>query len=449
MRQETQAFTAPCPGVHGNPETGRRIRRAGMALKLGAMAALAAVLAACGSDGGGGRGNLDAETQTASLSATAIDASVAQQPGFAQLIGGPSKCGVTQHKLSYDSVDPRGDGARASAGLLIPTGCPGPYPVLVYHHGTTVLRSFTMSDPQNGEAGLQMAMFAAQGYVVVMPDYLGYGDSDLGYHPYLQAENTAEVSIDALRAAKTALQKRGVTTSGKLFLSGYSQGGHAAMATHRAIERDHAGEFTITASVPMAGPYALEDTFVAGIANPGQGASVFTAFAFTGFQKTWGDIYARPEDAFQAPWVTGIENLLPGTLSFSQLITTGKLPLATTGPGGLLTDAFVAAFNDPNAPIRRRLAQNSLLDWTPKAPMALCAGARDPVVTFQNVVWATTFFASRGVQVTPVDVEQIPAFQPVIEAQVSEAPDLSTYHGAIVPPLCMSVAKNQFFDPLK
>ena len=30
------------------------------------------------------------------------------------------------------------------------------------------------SDPANAEMGLQLAMFAAQGYVVVMPDYHGY-----------------------------------------------------------------------------------------------------------------------------------------------------------------------------------------------------------------------------------------------------------------------------------
>ncbi len=399
--------------------------------------------------GAGGRGSLDAETQTAALSAAQVDATVAQLPGLAQLIGGPSKCGVTQHKLVYDSIDPKGNGARASAGLLVPTGCAGPHPVLLYHHGTTVFRSFTMSDPQNGEAGLQLTMFAAQGYVVVMPDYLGYGDSDLGYHPYLQAENTAAVSIDALRAAREALRKQGVTTSSKLFLSGYSQGGHSAMATHRMMERDHASEFTITASVPMAGPYALEDTFVAGIATPGQGASVFTAFAFTSYQRTWGDLYAKPEDAFRAPWVTGIENLLPGVLNFTELYTTGKLPLATTGENGLLTDAFAASFSDPDSPVRRRLAQNSLLDWAPKAPMTLCSGARDPVVTYQNALWAVEYFAGRGAQVGTVDVELIPAFQPSIAAQVAAAPDLSTYHGGIVPPLCLAVAKNQVFDPLK
>lgn len=424
-------------------------QRATRAIRIGAITALAAALAACGGGGSdGGRGALDESTRTAALTRTQIDTSIAQLPGLAQLIGAPSQCDVSQHKLVYESVDPKGESARASAGLLVPSGCPGPYPVVLYHHGTTVLRAFTMSDPQNSEASLQAAMFAAQGYVVVMPDYLGYGESDLGYHPYLQAENTAEVSIDALRAGHEALRRLGVATSGSLFLTGYSQGGHSTMATHRAIERDHVGEFTVTASAPMSGPYALEQTFVAGISvQPGQGASVFAPFTITGYQKTYGDLYSRPEEVFQAPWVSGITDLLPGTLGFTELYTTGKLPVAISGPGGLLTDSFVASFASPDNAFRKRLRDNDVFEWTPKAPVLLCAGSRDPVVTFQNVTTATAAFASRGVQVTPVDVEQVPAFQPVIAQQVAAAPDLSTYHGGIVPPLCLSIVKNQLFDP--
>jgi len=444
-------FERPAPSAGG---LGVRIAGAalgGRLLRAGTPLALAAALAACGGGSDGdNRGSVDSVTQTAALSRAVIDASVAANPGFVQLIGAASQCDVTQHKLVYDSIDPRGDGARASAGLYIPSGCPGPYPVLVYHHGTTVDEGFTMSSPQNGEAGLQLAMFAAQGYVVVMPDYHGYGDSTLGWHPYLHADNTAQVSIDALRAARTVLSRNGVATSGRLFLAGYSQGGHAAMATHRAMERDHAGEFTVTAAVPMSGPYALEETFVDGIASPGQGASVFTAMTFTGYQKAYGDLYAKPEDMFQAPWVTGIEDLLPGALGFTELYTTGKLPLATSGPGGLLTEAFVTAFSgNPDFPARKRLRENGLLDWKPAAPVALCGGSRDPTVPFKNVITATGYFGSQGVQVTPVDVEQVPAFQPAIAAQVAAAPDLSTYHGGIVPPLCVSFAKNQFFDPRK
>lgn len=55
--------------------------------------------------------------------------------------------------------------------------------------------------------------------------------------------------------------------------------------------------------------------------------------------------------------------------------------------------------------------ENDLLDFKPTAPTALCAGARDPVVPAKNMITAVTYFASQGVQVTPVDVEQVPQFR--------------------------------------
>jgi len=417
------------------------------ALRAAATALFAAILAACGDGTDRPRGHVDTVDQTGALTKASVDAAVASTPGLVQLIGGTAKCDVTQHGITYDTLAP-GGGARASAGLLVPSGCPGPYPILVYHHGTTVEKAFTTTSPQNGEAQLMTMMFASQGYVVVMPDLHGYGSSTLGWHPYLNAENTAAVGVDALRAAKKVLADKAVPTSNRLFLAGYSQGGHSAMAMHRTIERDHAGEFTVTAAVPMSGPYALSQTFLESLTNPVSGATIFSPMILVGFQKAYGDVYARPEDVFQAPWVNGIESLIPGTLSRTQLILQGRLPLALTGPGGLLTDAFVSAYQaNPDFPARRRAAQNDLLDWKPKAPVALCGGARDPVVPFRNTATATTYFATQGVQVTPIDVEQVPQFGPTIAVQVAAAPDLSTYHGTIVPPLCLSLAKNQFFDP--
>jgi pimeloyl-ACP methyl ester carboxylesterase len=411
------------------------------------LATIATVLAACGSDDPS-RGTVVAVTETAAVPAAGVDAIVASMPGLDQLIGAPSSCDVAIEKVVYDTIGPKGGSTKASAGLMIPSGdnCPGPYPVLVYHHGTTVYQAFTMSDPANGEAGLQMAFFAAHGYVVVMPDYLGYGESTT-YHPYLNAENTAAVSIDALRAARTTLTKKSVATNGKLFLAGYSQGGHAAMATQRTMERDYPSEFAITAAVDMSGPYALSASFLNGLDTPVLGASVFTAMTFVGYQKSYGDVYSKPEDFFQLPYANGIESLIPGTLSTTELYTQGKLPVAVTGEGGLLTAATVTAYKaSADFPARKNVAKNDLLNWKPVAPVQLCGGDRDPTVPFTtNATAASAYFLTQGVVVPAVDVEQIPSFQPAIAAQVAADPNLLTYHGTIVPPLCMSYAKNAVF----
>ena len=100
-------------------------------------------------------------------------------------------------------------------------------------------------------------MYAAQGYAVVATDYLGFAKSTYSYHPYLHADSEASSVIDSIRAARNAASGVGSTLSGKVMLTGYSQGGHSSMAAHRAIERDNAGEINVVAGAHLAGPYNL------------------------------------------------------------------------------------------------------------------------------------------------------------------------------------------------
>src|ERR1051326_8920384 len=96
--------------------------------------------------------------------------------------------------------------------------------------------------------------FATSGYAVAMPDYLGLGDSP-GLHPYHHARSEATASVDMLRAARAFCAANGFQLNGRLFLAGYSQGGHATMALLRELETWHMNEFTVTACAPMAGAY--------------------------------------------------------------------------------------------------------------------------------------------------------------------------------------------------
>ncbi|MBO0155283.1 hypothetical protein J0688_25075, partial [Vibrio parahaemolyticus] len=76
--------------------------------------------------------------------------------------------------------------------------------------------------------------------------------------------------------------------SSHLFITGYSQGGHVAMATHKVIERDYAREFTVTASGPMSGPYNLAKmtTIINSDgtnANVNAGGTLFTPLLLTSY----------------------------------------------------------------------------------------------------------------------------------------------------------------------
>src|SRR6202049_991171 len=195
---------------------------------------------------------------------------------------------------------------------MVPTGaapaCSGPRPIVLYAHGTNTDKTLNIADitnTSNTEGVLIAAMFAAQGYIVVAPNYAGYDISTLGYPPFLNASQQSGEMIDALTAARAALPTTfaaSTSDDGKLFISGYSEGGFVAMATQKALEA--AGK-PITAVAPMSGPYALEALFDAVITgNVNLGSTLFTPLVTTSYQRAYGNLYSAATDFYSATYDT-------------------------------------------------------------------------------------------------------------------------------------------------
>lgn len=434
----------------------------------------AALLAACG---GGGedaateRGTVLAAQVLGKVTIAQIDAGTAAS-GL-QPLSGAAQCDVELHYLTYITRDPKGEPASGTGAVLVPTGtgaaCTGDRPVVLYAHGTTTTQTKNLANvSSDSEGSLLMAMYAAQGFIVVAPNFLGYDRSSLGYHPYLHAESQAVDMIDSLRAAKTHLASGSTTRpSAKLLVTGYSQGGHVAAATHKVIERDHASEFTVTASGPMSGPYNLVK-FVDVIMGPGPiaaGATLFGPMLLTSYQNAYGNIYTNLADLYQAPYVSAGGRLLPTDTPIATLIAQGKLPNDLTftqlfGAGGLITDSFRAGYLTSN--LRTAAQANTLLGWTPKRAntVAMCGGALDPTVFFFNTTDLQADFATRGFLAPAWNLEDrasLPAgatgdaIYAGFQAQKAAAGANATaqYHGALVPPFCTALVRGLYQQVLQ
>jgi hypothetical protein len=379
-------------------------------------------------------------------------------------------CSVDVYQLKYQTVGAKTDeSATASGALMVPTGtdakCQNPRPIVVYAHGTATNKAFNIADltrSDNSEGLTTAVVFAAQGYIVVAPNYAGYDSSSLTYHPYLNADQQSKDTIDALTAARSALPVASaptITDNGKLLITGYSQGGFVAMATHKAMQ---AAGMTVTASAPMSGPYALGafgDAIFRG--NVSGGAVVNITMLITGYQQAYGNIYSAPTDAFEAKYATGIESLLPSTTSIGDLKSQGKLPAdavfsstppepqfasltpSTTpaelaavfargfGSDNLITNPFRLAYlqdtqtapdggfpsqtdglpaANPTNNLRKALKTNDLRNWTPNVPVFLCGGNLDPTVFFFNTQLMQAFWTTNvpAGAITVLDVDSAP-----------------------------------------
>ncbi|MBS9779641.1 MAG: hypothetical protein KGV51_03350, partial [Moraxellaceae bacterium] len=127
------------------------------------------------------------------------------------------KCGVIIKKVHYKTLGVKGEVTNATTALMIPKGrspeCQGKRPIFLYAHGTIVNKSYDFSEVGNKEntaSKMSTAVansFASQGYIVIAPNYAGYDESKLDYHPYLNAKQQSHEMADALVATKEVLKK--------------------------------------------------------------------------------------------------------------------------------------------------------------------------------------------------------------------------------------------------
>jgi pimeloyl-ACP methyl ester carboxylesterase len=424
--------------------------------------ATAALLAGCGGGSAPDRGSLvDTPTTLATLTAAQIDASTAAS-GL-QALSGRARCDVKVVGLNYNTIGPASEETNSSGVMLVPTGaCTAAAPLVAYAKGTDVQKPRTLANPQDSETFLLIAMYAAQGYAVVATDYLGFAKSGFPYHPYLHADSEASSVIDSIRAARNAAGSVGASLSGKVMLTGYSQGGHSSMAAQRNGERDEAAELNIVAGAHLAGPYNLSGSFK--LTQAIAGYQFFVPYLVTSWQKVYGNVYTDVNAVFKAPYASWIENLLPSpTLTYTTLVTSGKLPGANgetpdQARDALFQPAFITDVQTNNSnPLYLTAKKNDLLGWTPKAKVLLCGGAGDPTVppaVHLDVMKAD--FDARGVtNVTTVDVD--PYIQatygpggvaPTDPTSAAYATYYGNYHGGYEPPFCAAQAR-AFFDTVK
>ena len=279
---------------------------------------------------------------------------------------------------------------EASGALYIPVGATGP-PVLSLHHGTVTARDEVASEGPLGSLEGIIGLFTASGigYLTCIPDYLGYGISEM-LHPYIDADLSSSAVIDFLRASRTYCADNGITPGAELFLGGYSEGGYVTLATQREIELYHSDEFDITAVAPMAGPYDLAGTVEIVIQYTDYEWPAYMAFLFLSYDNIYG--WGRLDEVINAPYAGMLPGLFDGTHSLSDI--NSQLP---NDISLLLNENFITDYLAGNEPeIQAAFEENTLLDWAPIAPVRFYHGDADVTVPYQNSVTAYDSLTANG-----------------------------------------------------
>ncbi len=296
---------------------------------------------------------------------------------------------IKADKIAYMTPEPGGKLVNASGAILYPE-TEGSLPMISFQHGTQTHRYLVPSQgPNNSEASLAGAVAASMGYVVVAADYLGLGDSEV-VPPYLIKSTSVTTVIDMLRAAQEYLEDKGITWDGSLYLAGYSQGGVVTMATHHEIEQNYKDEFTVSASAPLAGAFDLSLTVDSILSWETYIEPVLIANLVYSYDH-YND-WNRLGEIFQEPYASNIPGYFNGTYMLEGI--NAKL---TENLQELLQAEFITGYRNGNEPaLEQALEANSLLTYTPSAPVRFIYGEEDRTVPTQNTTAALAYYKTNG-----------------------------------------------------
>jgi hypothetical protein len=203
----------------------------------------------------------------------------------------------------------------------------------------------------------------------------------------------ASATIDLMRATLEYCDANGIGFNDQVFLTGYSQGGHAAVATLKEIETNLSDEFNVIACAGGSGPYDMSGVQGSTVAESIPYASPeYLPYIIFSYQMVYGNLFNAPADFLVSPYDMTLPPLFDGLTSGGAIAS--AMPAI---PNQIIVPAELEAFNtDPNHPMKLALQDNDLYDWAPQTPLRLYYCTGDMQVFHENALVAESTMESNG-----------------------------------------------------
>lgn len=280
---------------------------------------------------------------------------------------------INKIPVKYKSVSPTGDSIMLSGKIFLPKSKEAKN-IIIANHYTICSNSEAPSNANSIEG-----IFASKDYIVLMPDYIGYGISDSLPHPYLHLESAVRSAIDMLNAAIPYLRAKEYTYNPSLILIGYSQGAAATLALQKTLEEQYSNQFTIKQVFAGAGPYDLASTYDFYIGQQTMDIPCSMPMLVLGMDYGEG-LGLKREDFFQPALLNKCPKLIE-----SKRMTMTEVNAELGNNINLLfkpiiyhTDSF------PTTVLYEAVCRNCIIQWTPKSKLFLFHSTEDNMVPFLN-----------------------------------------------------------------
>ena len=301
---------------------------------------------------------------------------------------------------SYMSVDQFGQPVRLSGKVYFPKKG-GAERIILQAHYTVLSNKEVPSECDMAESTLRF-----KNYILVQPDYLGYGISKDRDHPYLACEVVSRNIVDMLFAASEFVHKMALSPrSDSIVIVGYSQGAHAALATLRLLETEHP-EVPIKQCYLGGGPYDVARTYDKTIGDDNVGLPFTVPFLIQGTSCAYNlnldlEYFLKPKALRRARKYV-----------FTKEYTTADVQLlGRMGSSRKVSNLMTRQGMDKTQPETKRLydglVRSSIVhvsetdtilgDWTPRTPIFVMHSRQDAAVSFENAESLQLMLERKGV----------------------------------------------------
>ena len=280
---------------------------------------------------------------------------------------------IEQVPVKYKSVSPDGDSIMLSGKIFLPKKKEAKHIIIANHFTICADR-----EAPSGASSLE-GIFATKDYIVLMPDYIGYGISDSLTHPYLHLESTVSSAIDLLKADMHYLRANCYTFYSTVILVGYSQGGAATLALQKKLEEEYAYEFPVYKVFAGAGPYDLVGTFDYYISDTKTDIPCSLPMLILGMD--YGEHLGLKREDFFQPLL--MEKCPRWIESKSKMMNEVNSELGTD-MNLLLKPVIFKKEAYPTSVLYEAVKKNCIVNWTPKSRLFLFHSTQDNMVPFLN-----------------------------------------------------------------
>jgi pimeloyl-ACP methyl ester carboxylesterase len=296
--------------------------------------------------------------------------------------------GVRTYTIVYET-NWKGNRIKASGLLSLPIGISEAAPIMSVQHGT----SFSKGEAPSVAGGYSgMELFASAGYIVLMPDYIGYGSSAQLFHPYYDKKYSALSVIDMISSAKQFLQKEKVAFNDKLLLAGYSEGGYVTLAAAAEIERNPSHDLRVSAVAAGAGGYDLTQMLTSVTTGSYYAYPAYLAFVLMAYKNTY-DWNNPLTYYFKKQYASALTKYMRGAHSgwtINSYLATNLISLFDT-------DFYTnLKTREGERALKAALKGNSIDGWKTKVPIKLYHGTNDEIIPFKNSETTLKSFHSAG-----------------------------------------------------